>query len=486
LDSSAPFDTIHFSVDPSGGLMMLTIQTSSSRDCSGLSRRDFVRAGVLGLGSLWLSQLLATKAAARAAGKSYVRDRSIVLLFLGGGGSHIETFNPNLDAPEPYSSVTGEVKTSIPGLTLGGTFPLLARHADKLAVVRSFKHENSNHPKAIIHMLTGGTDPTGDGKVGQSMGSVYARLRGANHEANGLPTYCLLTSEELDNQYLMERGRIAAGSHPGELGLAYAPFDPAGGGQLLNNLNLAVGPERLGDRKTLLAKLDNVKRSIDASGNIQGLDRFELQALDMIVRGAGEAFDISKENPRLVERYDTSSFRVGKKLFQPSSLGRQMLMARRLVEAGAGFVTVQNSGWDMHADGNNPGIGPGMEMLGRPLDKAVSAFIEDLSTRGLLDKVLLIITGDFGRTPTINARGGRDHYPGLSTLAFLGGGLAKGQIIGQSSPKNDAPASEPIGLANLHSTVLHALFDIGQMRLDPGVPRDLARLAEPKRIEELF
>jgi uncharacterized protein (DUF1501 family) len=156
------------------------------------------------------------------------------------------------------------------------------------------------------------------------------------------------------------------------------------------------------------------------------------------------------------------------------------------VEAGCGFVTVQNSGWDMHADGNNPGIGPGMEMLGPPVDKAVSAFLEDLSNRGLLDKALLIITGDFGRTPTINARGGRDHYPGLSTLAFAGGGLGRGQIIGAGSRKNDAPATEPITLANLHATVLHALFDVGQMRLDPSLPRELARLAEPPPISELF
>jgi uncharacterized protein (DUF1501 family) len=465
---------------------MLTLHTSATRDCSGLARRDFLRAGVLGLGGLSLAHLLAAKAAAKASAKSYVRDRSIVLLFLGGGASHIETFNPNLTAPAPYASVTGEVKTKIPGLTLGGNFPLLAQHADKLAVVRSFRHENSNHPKAIVHMLTGGTDPTGDLKFGQSMGSVYARLCGPNHEITGLPTYCLVSSEEVDGQYLMERGRIAAGSHPGDLGLAYAPFDPSGGSQLLSNLSLAVSPQRLDDRKLLLNKLDNVKRAIDASGNIKGLDRFEGQALDMIVRGAGGAFDISKEDPRVVERYDTTGFRVGKKLFQPSSLGKQMLMARRLVEAGCGFVTVQNSGWDMHADGNNPGIGPGMDMLGPPLDKAVSAFLGDLATRGLLDKVLLMITGDFGRTPTINARGGRDHYPGLSTLAFCGGGLATGQIIGQSTPKNDAPASEPITLANLHSTVLHAQFDVGQMRLDPGIPRDLARLAEPKPIEELF
>jgi uncharacterized protein (DUF1501 family) len=465
---------------------MLSLRTGFSRDCAGLTRRDFVRAGALGIGSLALPQLLAAKAAAKAAGKEYVRDRSIVLLFLGGGASHIETFNPNMDAPAPFASVTGEVKTKVAGLTLGGTFPQLAEHAKKLTVVRSFSHENANHPKAIIHVLSGGTDPTGDQKLGQSMGSVYARLRGANHEASGLPTYCLLTSEEVDGQYRTERGRIAAGSWPGELGLAYAPFDPAGGGQLLKNLDLRLPAERLDDRKTLLARLDTVKRSIDASGSIEGLDRFERQALEMIVRGAGEAFDIRQEDRRLVERYDTQQFRVGKKEFQPSALGRQMLLARRLVEAGCGFVTVQNSGWDMHADGNNPGIGPGMEMLGRPLDKATSAFLEDVEQRGLSDKVLLVITGDFGRTPTINARGGRDHYPKLCTLAFAGGGLGRGQIIGQSSKRNDAPATAPYAPANLLSTLLHAQFDVGQMRLDSAVPRELARLAEAPPIAELF
>ncbi len=465
---------------------MLTLHSSSTRDCSGRSRRDFVRAGAIGLGALALPQLLAAKAAANAAGKEYIKGRSIVLVFLGGGASHIETFNPNMDAPAPFASVSGEVKTKVPGLTLGGTFPQLAQHATKLAVVRSFAHDNGNHAKAIIHVLTGGTDPTGDGKTGQSMGSVYARIRGANHEASGLPTYCLLTSEEVDGQYRTERGRIEAGSRPGPLGLAYAPFDPSGGGQLLKNLSLGVSAERLDDRKSLLAKLDTVKRSIDASGDLAGLDRFERQALEMIVRGAGEAFDIRREDRRLIERYDTREFRVGKKEFQPSSLGRQMLLARRLVESGCGFVTVQNSGWDMHADGNNPGIGPGMEMLGRPLDKAVSAFLEDLSERGLLDKVLLVITGDFGRTPTINARGGRDHYPRLCTLAFAGGGLARGQIIGQSTARNDAPATSPYGPANLLSTLLHAQFDLGLIRLDPAVPRDLARLAEAPPIAELI
>jgi hypothetical protein len=318
------------------------------------------------------------------------------------------------------------------------------------------------------------------------MGSVYAGLRGANHERSGLPTYCLLTSPEIDDQYLRERERITAGSHPGGLGIANGPFDPAGGSELLDNLRMRVSPERLADRKLLLTKLDEVKHAFDAGAHSSGATGFERQALDIIVRGAGDAFDLSREPRRVRERYDTSNFRVGKKLFQPSALGTQLLLARRLIEAGCGFVTVQNSGWDMHADRNNPGIAAGMEMLGPPVDRAVSALVEDLEARGLLDKVLILITGDFGRTPTINARGGRDHHPGLSTLAFLGGGMAKGQIIGQATRKNDGPASDPIGLANLQSTLLHALFDVGQMRLDTAVPRDLARLVEPPPIAELF
>jgi uncharacterized protein (DUF1501 family) len=164
-----------------------------------------------------------------------------------------------------------------------------------------------------------------------------------------------------------------------------------------------------------------------------------------------------------------------------------MLLARRLIEAGAGFVTVQSAGWDNHADGNNPGILDGMEMLGRPLDKALSAFLTDLEVRGLSDKVLAILTGDFGRTPTINARGGRDHWANLCTLAFWGGGLRMGQVIGQCDRQNRAPVSTPIGPGNLLSTIMHFLFDVGQLRITRGVPSTLTRLLEDHRpIGELF
>src|SRR6185437_10502990 len=150
-----------------------------------------------------------------------------------------------------------------------------------------------------------------------------------------------------------------------------------------------------------------------------------------------------------------------------------MLLARRLIEAGAGFVTVQSAGWDMHADGNNPGIKDGMEMLGRPLDKALSAFLEDIEQRGMLDKVLLVVTGDFGRTPKINKKGG--------------GGLNVGQVIGKSGRNNDVPATEPITPANLLSTLMHTLFDVGKLRVARGLPANLIRRIEStKPIEALF
>ena len=173
-------------------------------------------------------------------------------------------------------------------------------------------------------------------------------------------------------------------------------------------------------------------------------------------------------------------------MFEPSILGKQMLMARRLIEAGAGFVTVQSAGWDMHADGNNPGIKAGMEMLGRPVDRALSAFLDDLEQRGLSDKVLVVLTGDFGRTPKINIRGGRDHWANLCTLGLWGGGLKMGQVIGKSDRNNAVPATTPYSTPNLLSTVMHTLFDVGVLRITRGAPNNLVKLIEDhKPIEEL-
>ena len=467
---------------------MIRIHSSqANKDCQGHSRRDFLRAGFLGVGGLTLPWLLEQKARAAENQASFVKNKSVVLVFLAGGASHIETFNPNMTAPAPYSSITGEVKTRIPGITLGGTFPRLAEHADKMAAVRSFRHPIGNHEQAISHVLTGGTDVNGQGLLGTSMGSMYSRLRGPNHPGTGMPTYALLTHAHVDPQYNREMQRVVVGSRPGSFGPAFGPFNPSGGGAAIENMMLNIEADRLNDRRTLLQNLDRARRGADRSAAQEGVNSFDQQAADLLLGGAGKALDLSREDRRIVERYDTRMYSTGKKTFEGSILGQQLLTARRLVEAGAGFVTVQSAGWDMHADGNNPDMATGMEMLGRPLDKALSAFVEDLDQRGMLDDTLVVVTGDFGRTPTINPRGGRDHWASLCTLAFFGGGLNMGQIIGRSDRQNRAPASAPIGPGNLVSTILHYLFDIGVMRVTRGVPNNLNRLVEDHRpIGELF
>ncbi|MEK6236964.1 MAG: DUF1501 domain-containing protein, partial [Planctomycetales bacterium] len=171
--------------------------------------------------------------------------------------------------------------------------------------------------------------------------------------------------------------------------------------------------------------------------------------------------------------------------FSPVALGKQMLLARRLCEAGCGFVTVGSSGWDMH--GNAFGVDDGAPCLIPAVDHAVAAFLNDLQDRGLSDKILLVITGEMGRTPKINAKGGRDHWANLCTLALAGGGLNMGQVIGASDSKGGSPATEPYGVKNLLATVMHTVFDPGTLRITDGVPTDLARLiTENEPIKELF
>jgi hypothetical protein len=467
---------------------MLTLSAGPAhRTCDGVSRRDFVRAGFLGLGGLTLPWLLQTKAQAAQAEPKFVRDKAVILVFCGGGISHIESFNPNVEGPEQSRSITGEVKSSLSGVTFGGTFPMLAKLAHKGAVVRSFRHPVGAHDQAISHVLTGGTDPTGQKQAGFSMGSAYARLRGANHPKNGMPTYHLLTDAHKDPQYSREMGRVVAGSRSGPLGPGYAPFTPAAKGTATDNMQLRLPAKRLDDRRELLSKIDSLKRGLDEADVKDGRDQFSRQAAELLLGGASKAFDLSKEKKETVERYDTSSFKTGKKVFEPSNLGKQCLMARRLIEAGAGFVTVQSAGWDMHADGNNPGVKDGMEMLGRPLDRALSALIGDLDERGLLGKTLVVLTGDFGRTPKVNKNGGRDHWANLCTLALWGGGLKMGQVIGKSDRNNGAPATKAYSTPNLMATVLHHLFDVGVLRVTRGLPASIVKLAEDhKPIEELF
>ncbi len=256
-------------------------------------------------------------------------------------------------------------------------------------------------------------------------------------------------------------------------------------------MQLNVAADRFNDRRSLLAALDQLKRQAEASAEMGQFTDLRQQAYDLILGAASEAFDLSQESRSVVERYDTGMFRVGENPedTRDCTLGTQLLLTRRLIEAGCGFVTVANAGWDMHASSGNNGMSltDGMHMLGNPLDKAVSAFLDDLQQRGLLDKVLLVITGEFGRTPKVNRNGGRDHWANLSTLALAGGGIQGGRLIGQSARNNDVPQTEPVGAENLMATLMHTLFDMGQLRVTRGVPRELQTAFETHRpIQGLF
>ncbi|MBL8796161.1 MAG: DUF1501 domain-containing protein [Planctomycetia bacterium] len=438
-----------------------------------LSRRAFLRVG--SLGGLSLPWLLAQRGTC-AAGKDFVKDRSVVLLFLSGGPSQHETFDPKPEAPAEIRTQTGVVQTQLPGVCFGGTFPKLAALADKLAIVRSFVSNIGDHPGAARFLqLANGTDG--------SLRSVYARLRGAAHPETGLPTYVQMVDPSKDGQISYYRNILSNGGGPGSLGAGYAPFDPSQPGQLQKDMTLHLPIERLQERVGLLESLDKLRRDLDATGVADGMDAFRQQAIDILQRGVKNAFDVSRENPRLLERYDTSRFVVAryksdKALTHPSPLGHQLLLARRLCEAGVGFVTIGNPSWDMHGGMLEQPVAEGFKDMGPALDHAVSAFIEDVEARGLSDKILLIVTGEMGRTPKLNKDGGRDHWANLTPLLLYGGGLKTGQVIGRSRPSGDVPATEPYGQEHLLATIAHALFDVGQLRVQRDVPAALLRQIE--------
>jgi hypothetical protein len=401
-------------------------------DCDGATRRDFLKVGALGATGLALPDLLRARAAANAAGRS-TRNTSVVWLWLGGGPTHVETFDPKMTAPSEFRSVVGATPTNVAGVEIGGIFTKMARVADKMAFVRSFAHSNSGHGGGTHWVNTGYNFPPADQGLGQvkpGFGAILARHRGPNNRATGLPTYVRLNG--------------ILGDGPSWLGSAYAPFDVAGNAR--SNMNVQVALDRLNERRGLLQSFDTIDREVDRTGLLRGLDSFESQAFELLMSRARETFDVSREDPRTLDLYGNNN------------LARQMLLARRLCEAGVGFVTLSYGGWDMHG-----GIEQAMRRSAPALDHAVSAFVQDVASRGLQNDILLVITGEFGRTPRINGGAGRDHWAPLSTLALAGGGLKMGQVIGESTAKAEVPKTAPISPQDLMATIFHVL----------GIPQNL-------------
>jgi len=463
---------------------------AANHTCQGFSRREFLRVGALGLGGLTLPNLLAARSAASASGNKAVNDKSVIVLFCQGGPPHIECFDPKMDAPSEFRAMFGEVKTKLPGVTFGSHFSKVAGMADKLAVVRSYGSKNADHSYGSV--MTAGNP------LKATMSSIYARVAGTNHPDTGMPNNVLVLPEAVQDKVKIgtsfETGALPTLTQHGQLGATYGAFNPAGGSTIKQNMELRIEPGRLTDRRSLLTGLDRIRRGAEESGSLDAVDKYQQQAFEIITRGVGDAFDWTKEDPKTIARYDTTKLfdaKDAQRWYDMSRstnlLGHQLLMARRLCEAGCGFVTVSDCGWDFHSNSNSPKNLGGMHWLAPQVDHAVAAFIEDIHARGLQDKILLVVTGEMGRSPRINKDGGRDHYGELTSLVFAGGGLKMGQVIGQSDRNASKPTTEPYTPENLAATIFNVLFDPAELRLQTNMPREILQMVENGRpIAELF
>ncbi len=469
---------------------MLTI---SERTRRGISRRDFLTIGSLGFGGLSLSSLLGVRAAASES-PSPLTGKSVIFLFQQGGPSQLETFDPKLDVPEQIRTVTAVTQTSLPGVTFGSTMERLSKLAHKLTVVRSFQTNNGGHNIVPI---------VGADSLNANIGAHYARVAGPTRSDSGMPTNAVLfpSAVSTDVPKPQARGNL---SSTGTLGSAFAPFVPGAGGQLQQDMTLRLSRERfVDDRKEILTQLDRLNRQVDATGEVRAVDDLQEQAYQLLLGGGvSRALDLSLEDPRTLARYDTSQYappgrwdkvargRAGYYTAQANTIGKLLLLARRLCEAGCGFVTIHAGYagvWDMHADGNNLNMLDGMQAVGRSFDHAFAAFVEDLEERGLSDRIMLVATGEMGRTPRINKNGGRDHWARLAPLLLYGGGINGGQVIGQSTRDGGEPATENITAKHLISTIIHTMLDIPQLRISTGgIPAEVARITQTDPIPGLF
>jgi hypothetical protein len=478
---------------------MLSIIDSSCPTPLGLwNRRELLRIGGLALGGL--AGFGSARADGVRRGASLVQtNRSVVLLFLQGGPPQIETFDPKFDVPANIRSCTGEVRTRLPGVWFGGNFPKLAERADRLAVVRSFTSGENDHQQYVAL--------NGESPFKATMGAVIARGKGSLNPVSGVPNHVMVIPETVDArlkleskisdvfslQYVLQHYGSA-----GSLGRPYEAFVPRGGNTVLENMTLKIPGERFNDRRQLLQRFDELRSNLENAPEMKGQDALREQAFAMLNRGITSAFDLSKEDPRTLARYDTSKlfdmadYHAGGKHYNnkmnqsriTNLLGRQMLLARRLCEAGCGFVTVVDAGWDLHGDVNNPNTPQGMAILGPQLDHAVAAFLDDVEERGLSDRILLVITGEMGRSPTKNTRaegsvgvGGTGHWKDVTPLVFAGGGLKMGQVIGKTDRTASRVTTELYRPASLLATILHTLFDAGQARINPeALPPELTKL----------
>ena len=414
----------------------------NGRFCDGVSRRNFLQIGALGIGGITLADVLRADAAQKASSH-----KAVINIHLAGGPSHLDTFDLKPDAPREFRGEFNPIATNVSGIDICEHFPKLALNADKFALVRSLVGSISDH--SDYPTQTGYPRSNLQSAGGRpSVGSVAAKLLGST--GTGAPPFVGYN-----------------GSYVGYLGSVYQPYRPKGGELRLNK---TVTADRLQSRTNLLQGLDNLRRDADQSGQMTALDSFTRQAVDVVTSGrVADALDLTKEDPKVRERYGKS--------------GTMFLTARRLVEAGVRAVNFNWGSWDTHS--NNFG-----HLRGQlpKLDLAMSALLEDLHDRGMDQNVTVVMWGEFARTPRVNNNnGGRDHWLEVAMCFLAGGGMKTGQVIGKSNRNAERVVDRPVHLQEVFATLYHNLgIDVSKTTItDPsGRPQYLVDHREP--IHELL
>jgi hypothetical protein len=424
---------------------MITLWGSNQRFCDGITRRSFLQIGAFGAG-LSLAGMLR----AREVSGSGSSNKAAIMIYLPGGPSHMDMWDLKPEAPKEYRGEFKPIATNVPGVQICEHFPLQAKMFDKLAVIRSIVSVDE-HSDSLV--MTGVSENNNRVANHPSFGAVMSRIRGES--ANDIPPFVSL------------RGS-SRGTEPGFLGVAHRPFTPDGDG--FRNLRLANGinADRLEDRKTLLSSFDQIRRDIDATGTMKGIDSFTARAFDMVASGAvRKALDLSREDPRSRDRY--------KKI-------EQFLTARRLVEAGVGCVTLAYGGWDTHSSNFKT-----LRNQLPELDRGIANLVNDLHDRGMDKDVVVVVWGEFGRTPRINnSDAGRDHWAPVMSALIAGGGLKMGQAIGASSARGEYPKDRRYSVQQVLSTLYRAVGIDPARTFVNGTGRPVHILSDREPVSELI
>jgi len=413
---------------------MLTINGNQRQFCDGVSRRNFLRIGALGLGGLALPQLLQAEALSTRKNTQ----KSIIMIYLPGGPPHQDMFDLKMEAPKEIRGEFQPISTKVPGIQICEYLPKMAAMMDKMSLIRSVVGSEGGHDN--FQCFTGRSQRNQPPGGWPAFGSIVSRLQGPANPA--VPPFVGLENRMQHREYNM--------ATPGYLGVPYQSFRPEGDGKTDMVLN-GVSTDRLADRRALLTGFDKFRRDVDASGLMEGVDAFTQQAFGMLTSSKlSEALDYQKEDAKTIARYGVGDNRVRGDAAPMQT--EQFLMARRLVEAGARVVTVAFGFWDYH--GNNFGNCKSDLPL---LDRGVTALIQDLHERGLSNDVSVVVWGEFGRTPTINKDAGRDHWPRVSCAMLAGGGMRHGQVIGATDRLGGEAVERPVTFSEVFSTLYHSI-----------------------------